>query len=279
VTQPGETGTDTTFAPAIMGAFRAGTQVLEDGLGKIQTEWDNMIRRIQDLIARVQQELDKSHWWDKLAEWFTDDIKDAVAKINKLVEEVRRKVDTILEAVRKAIHGSFPVLSLFDVGLNWGTKVDIPLSDMSPDMTGSGKIDSWRGPAKLTYEKRVQDQIDAVDNSVEKVKSTANWLARVAQANTAYMVELGDRIAEVVGALVAVVVDTAETASGALTQVIEALGHSSEFVGTVVVQETQYLSNLANRLAEVVTQITELATEYGDHRGLPGGKWPSPVNA
>jgi hypothetical protein len=146
-------------------------------------------------------------------------------------------------------------------------------------MTGSGKIDSWRGPAKLTYEKRVLDQIDAVTSTVGKVKATSGWLADVAEANTAYMVELGERAAEVVGALVAVVIDGAETASGAVTQIVITLQHLSEFIGTAVTQVLQYVLNLANRLAEVLKLINTLAVEYGDHTGLPGGKWPAPVNA
>jgi hypothetical protein len=123
-----------------------------------------------------------------------------------------------------------------------------------------------------------------IDGSLSAVTIVDGWWDAVGPHGVAAAVLSAYRFAQQKATtgrlvLVAVVVDTAETASGALTQVIEALGHSSEFVGTVVVQETQYLSNLANRLAEVVTQITELATEYGDHRGLPGGKWPSPVNA
>jgi hypothetical protein len=83
----------------------------------------------------------------------------------------------------------------------------------------------------------------------------------------------------VVGALVAVVVDGAETAAGAITQIVITLQHLSEFIGECVTQVLQYTVNLANRLAEVLKQITTLAGEYGDHTGLPGGRWPQPVNA
>jgi phage-related minor tail protein len=262
-----------------MSSYRTGVSVLEDGLAKIKKEWQNLIDRINGLLARVQHELNSDSIWASISEWFTDKIKDAVEQVHRLVEEIGKKVGQILDAVQKAVSGSVPVGSLFEVGLDWASKVNPPLSDMSPDMTGSGKIDSWRGPAKLTYEKRVADQIDAVDSTVGKVKATSAWLADVAQANTAYMVQLGERAAEVVGALVAVVIDGTETAGGAITQIVITLQHLSEFVGTCVTQILQYVLNLANRLAEVLKQITTLAGEYGDHTGLPGGKWPQPVNA
>jgi phage-related protein len=267
------------FAPEIMGLFRAGSSALQQGLAGIKKAWDDLINRINALLAAVQHELNSDSIWSSISEWFTSKIEDAVKKIQEVVEQIRQKVDQVLTAVQKAVNGSIPVGSLFEVGLDWGTKVNTPLSDMSPDMTGSGKIDSWRGPAKLTYEKRVEDQIDAVDNTVDKVKATSSWLADVAQANTAYMVSLGERASDVVGALVAVVIDGTETASGAITQVVITLQHCSELIGTAVTQIQDYLLNLANRLADVVKQITTLADEYGDHRGLPQGHWPQPVNS
>jgi len=276
MTQPGQ---DSEFAPLIMSSYRQGVSALEQGLAGIKREWQALIDRINALLKRVEHELNSDSIWATISEWWTSKIADAVEKVHRLVEEIGKKVNQLLDAVQKAVSGSVPVGSLFEVGLDWATKVNPPLSDLGPDMTGSGKIDNWRGPAKLTYEKRVQDQIDAVDSTVGKVKATSGWLADVAQANTAYMVQLGERAAEVVGALVAVVIDGTETAGGAITQIVITLQHLSEFIGTCVTQILQYVVNLANRLAEVLKQITTLAGEYGDHTGLPGGKWPQPVNA
>jgi len=275
MTQP---GTDSEFAPLIMKSYRTGVAALEEGLAGIQREWQALIDRINGLLSRLEHELNSDSPWATLVEWFSGDLDEAVGKVKRLVEEIGKKVGQILDAVRKGVSGSVPVGSLFQVGLDWATRVNPPLSDLAPDMTPSGKIDSWRGPAKLTFEKRVQDQIEAVEATVGKVKSTSGWLAEVAQANTAYMVQLAERAAEVVGALVAVVIDATETASGAITQIVITLQHLSEFIGTAVTQVLQYVVNLANRLAEVLKQITTLAGEYGDHLGLPGGKWPEPVN-
>ncbi len=276
MTQPGQ---DSEFAPMIMSGYRTGVAALEKGLDGIKREWQALIDRINALLARVEHELNNDSIWATISEWWTDKIADAVRAVHRLVEEIGTRVGQILDAVQKAVSGSVPVGALFQVGLDWATRVNPPLSELAPDMTPSGKIDSWRGPAKLTFEKRVQDQVDAVTSTVGKVKVTSGWLADVAQANTAYMVQLGERAAEVVGALVAVVVDGAETAAGAITQIVITLQHLSEFIGECVTQVLQYTVNLANRLAEVLKQITTLAGEYGDHTGLPGGRWPQPVNA
>jgi hypothetical protein len=277
-TTPGQTGTDATFAPAIMASFRTGVQVLESGVNGIRTEWNNLINAINQFLQRVHDALEADHWWEKLGEWFTDDIKDGLERIRQLIEQVRPKVGTILQAIETAVNGSVPVLSLFEVGLDWATKVNTPLSDLSPDLSPSGKIDSWRGPAHETYKIRVQDQSDAIDAVVGKVKSTSLWLADVAQANTAYIVELADRLAEIVGVLVAIVTDVGEASTGDIPAVQQAALHLSEFFGESTTQLAQYLTNLANRLAEVLQKITELAAEYGDHTGLPQGQWPHAVN-
>jgi uncharacterized protein YoxC len=269
---------DSDFAPLLMDAFREGVSALEQNVADIAREWQALIDRINGLLARVEHELRQDSIWSTVTEWFTEGIADAVRQIHALVEQIGAKVSQVLDAVRKAVDGSVPVGSLFQVGLDWATKVNPLLSGMAPDMTGSGKIDSWRGPAKLTYEKRVLDQIDAVENTVAKVQSTSAWLADVARANTAYMVELGERAAQLVGAFTTVVVDATETASGAVTQVVITLQHLSEFIGTAVTEILQYELNLAERLAEVLKQITTLAGEYGNHLGLPQGRWPQPVN-
>ncbi|MEV4637391.1 hypothetical protein AB0J80_08575 [Actinoplanes sp. NPDC049548] len=275
---PGQTGTAETFAPTTIGAFRAGVGVLEGGVAGVQREWNNLINAINAFLLRVQQALDGDHWWEKLAEWITDDIREGIERIRALIEESRGKVDAILQTTEKAINGSFPVLSLFEVGLDWATKVNTPLSDIGPDLSPtSAALYNWRGPAHEAYKIRVQDQGDAVGAVVDKVKATSLWLADVAQANTAYIVELADRVAEIVGVLIAITSDVAEAAAGDVPAVQQGALHLSEFFGECTTQLAQYLTNLAKRLAEVLQKITELAVEYGDHTGLPQGKWPQAV--
>lgn len=276
MTQPGH---QTEFAPLIMSNFRNGVSALEEGLAGVRHEWQSLVNRVSDLLARVEHELNDDSIWATISEWWTEKIAEAVRKVHRMVEQIGAKISQLLDAVQQAVSGAVPIGSLFEVGFNWATAVNPLLSDLGPDMTGSGKIDSWHGPAKVTYEKRVQDQIDAVESTVSKVKVTSAWLADVAQANTAYIVQIGERAAEVLGALAAVVVDGAETAGGAVTQIVITLQHLSELIGTAVTQVLQYVLNLANRLAEVLKQLNTLAGEYGDHTGLPGGKWPQSVNA
>ena len=145
--------------------------MLEASVEGIRTEWNNLINAINGFLQRVQAALEADHWWEKLGEWFTDDVKDSIGRVRELIEQARQKIDAILLTLEKAVNGSFPVLSLFKVGLDWATKVNTPLSDISPDLSPSGAIDNWRGPAHQTYTTRVQDQTDAVDAAVSKVKS------------------------------------------------------------------------------------------------------------
>jgi hypothetical protein len=276
---PGATGTDQTFAPALLGAFRAGVSVLDQGIQHIQDAWNGLINAVNGFIQRVNDYLDDRHFWQKPFDWLFDDLQEGCEKLRALIAQVQEKVNSILDTVQKSVNGSFPVFSLFDVGMDWGTKVKTPLSDISPDLTPSGKIDSWRGPAHETFKTRVQDQADAIDAVVGKVTATSTWLSSVAEANVDFVADLTSQVSDVVATLTAVGADVAEVAATDVAGVLQASNHASEGTGQAVSLILNYLASLASRLSGVVAQINELANEYGDHTGLPRGQWPQAVSA
>jgi hypothetical protein len=212
-------------------------------------------------------------------ELFTGDIEENLKTIKGMTEQVRDKVSEILTKAAEAVAGAVPVASLFSRGFELNDQVTRPLSGMYGEMTGSGEIDFWRGPAKLTYEKRVEDQQDAVNNATAKVKKLVEYLGQAGAGNMAYMASLGERLGEIYGSIVTAVVDLAATASGALTQAIALLAHFSEVIGTVAGQLVGYVSQLGARITEVLDQIMQLEAEKADLTGLtPDGMWPSPVS-
>jgi len=276
---PGATGTDQTFAPALLGAFREGVSVLEQGIQQIKAAWNGLINAVNGFIQRVNDYLDDRHFWQKPFDWLFDDLQEGCEKLKSVISQVQEKVNSILDTVQKSVNGSFPVFSLFEVGMDWGTKVKTPLSDISPDLTPSGKIDSWRGPAHETFKTRVQDQADAIDAVVGKVTATSAWLSNVAEANVDFVADLTSQVSDVVATLTAVGADVAEVAATDVAGALQASNHASEATGQAVSLILNYLASLASRLAGVVAQINELANEYGDHTGLPQGQWPRAVNA
>src|SRR4051812_41754942 len=66
---PGATGTDETFAPALLGAFRDGVSVLEQGIQHIQDAWHVLIDAVNGFIQRVNDYLDDRHFWQKPFDW------------------------------------------------------------------------------------------------------------------------------------------------------------------------------------------------------------------
>jgi len=276
---PGATGTDQTFAPALLGTFRSGVSVLEQGIQQIKDAWNGLINAVNGFIQRVNDYLDDRHFWQKPFDWLFDDLKEGCEKLKAVISQVQEKVNSVLDTVQKSVNGSFPVFSLFEVGMDWATKVKTPLSDISPDLTPSGKIDSWRGPAHETFKTRVQDQADAIDAVVGKVTATSTWLSSVAEANVDFVADLASQVSDVVATLTAVGADVAEVAATDVAGALQASNHASEGTGQAVSLILNYLASLASRLAGVVAQINELANEYGDHTGLPQGQWPQAVNA
>ncbi|GAA2506311.1 hypothetical protein [Winogradskya humida] len=101
----------------------------------------------------------------------------------------------------------------------------------------------------------------------------------MADANVTFVSNLTDQVADVVATLTAVGGDVAEAAATDPAAVLQASNHATEGAGDAVAMVLKYLGSLAARLASVVAQINELATEYGDHTGLPQGQWPQAVNA
>jgi hypothetical protein len=272
-------GGGTEFAPGTLGAFRTAVKLVEAGLEQLKKGWEDLVDAVNGLLGRVQDWLNSDSVWATVVEWWTSEIGEAVAAIRAKIEEIKPKIIAFLTKIQQAVNGSVPVVSLFQVALDWGTKVDPPLSELAPDMTGSGKIDNWRGPAKLTYEKRVADQIEASDTAVAKVKATANWLGDVGTGNAMYMASLAELVCPLANQIVALALNIAETAAGAVTQVVITLETVSAAVGQAVEMELTYAIRLGSRFAEVLGQIEQLATEWGDHSGLPGGQWPQSVKA
>jgi len=277
-TTPGA-GNGTEFAPQTLGGFRLAVKLVEEAITMLKKAWEDLVDAVDQLLKRAQDWLNSDSVWATVVEWCTGEIDDAVVRIRAAMATIGPMVTAILTKMQKAVEGSVPVLPLFEAALDWGTKIDPPLSELAPDMTGSGKIDSWRGPAKLTYEKRVADQIDAVDAVVGKVKATANWLGEVGMGNTEYMGSLAGLMAELANELTRMILNVAVVGGGAITQAAFTLERAVDLIGRAVATEATYTANLGTRLAQVIEQIEKLATEWGDHSGLPGGAWPQSVKA
>jgi phage-related protein len=276
VTSPGDSSA---YTPISVRAFDNAVDLIEQLINKIRTELNNLINRINAFITKVQKELNDS-WVDSFFEWFTDDISDGLDKIRENMGTAKSKINELLEKAEKSVAGSVPVGSLFSRAFELGNTVNRQLTGMYGDMTGSGQIDFWRGPAKITYEKRVGDQQDAVTNASEKVESLAAFLGDAATANMTYMADLGARMGEIYGALTTTCIDLVAAGAGAITQVMDALAHFSEVIGTAVSQVIGYMTALGARIAEVLNQILALETAKSDLTGLTSdGKWPAPVSA
>ncbi|MFC0007725.1 hypothetical protein [Micromonospora siamensis] len=268
----------TEFAPNIMSAFRKGVDLVEDVLRRIREGWDKLVASVNSLLKRVEDELDNDSIWATISEWWTEKIASAVRKIHELMETIGKEVSNALQRLEYAFQGSVPIGSLFETGFQFTTGVLTPLSEIGNDMGGGHNLAYWQGPTKEVYTQEVERQTKAVDASVGKVKATSQWLADVATANTAYIVEVGEHYAAVAGAITSTAIDISETAAGAVTQAPFALQEFSSLIGTAVSEGMSYLLNLGKRLAEVIQSINTLANEIADHSGeLNGGRWPQSV--
>lgn len=267
------------YIPLSIGKFEEAVDLVEALTAKIRTKFDELIRLIDRFIRGALNELAES-WLGRIVELFTDKVRDGLDQIRRLVGEARSQITQLLDHAQTSIAGSVPVASLFVRAYDLVNKVNRPLTGLHGEMTGSGQIDFWRGPAKETYEKRVATQQQAVVSASEKVEALASYLGAAATANMTYLANLGERLSEVYGAVVAACVDVAAVGVGAITQVMDALAHFSEVIGTAAAEVVGYITTLGARISEVLTQILALETARSDLIGLtPDGRWPAPVSA
>ncbi|GAA2511495.1 hypothetical protein [Winogradskya humida] len=275
---PTPPATSSSYTPVAIEAFRKAVELVQELITKIR---DELVKLINGVNAFMQSAVDavNDSILGGVINFFTGDLEDNLKTIKAATEQVRDKISEILTKASEAVAGAVPVASLISHGFDINDKVTRPLTGMYGDMTGSGEIDFWRGPAKDTYEKRVQDQQDAVTNATAKLKKLVEYLGQAGAGNMAYMASLGERLGEIYGSIVTAVIDLGATAAGALTQAVALLAHFSEVIGTVATQIVGYAATLGARITEVLDQILQLEAEKADLTGLTSdGMWPSPVS-
>jgi phage-related protein len=275
---PPAPATSSSYTPVAIEVFHKAVQLVEELIKKIRDELTKLINGVNLFMQAAVDKVNDSILGG-VVEFFTGDIEANLKKIRQMTEQVRDKVSEILTKAAESVAGAVPVASLFSRGFDINNQVTRPLSGMYGEMTGSDEIDFWRGPAKNTYEKRVQDQQDGVTNATAKVKKLVEYLGEAGAGNMAYMASLGERLGEIYGSIVTACVDLAATAAGALTQAMALLAHFSEVIGTAAGQIVGYISQLGARITEVLNQILQLEAEKADLTGLTAdGMWPSPVS-
>lgn len=274
------TDADDTFASGLLVTFRTGINLLETGVRNIHTAWDKLTLAVEQFLEAIRKKVEDDYWWSNVVEWFTDEIAGALKAFQSAIKVAREKVGEILGKLEKTLNGSVPVMSLFQVGLDWSTKVSINLSPITPDVTQSGGIDSWHGPAHDTYKTREAEQNEAVGQAVDQVKGISTWLSDVATANVHFVTDLLTQVGGIVEKIVEVTADVGEAAATSdPLSAQEAANDLSTLLGKFASNIIAYLASLGNRLADVLSLIGEVAREHSDSSAFPGSHWPKAVNS
>jgi hypothetical protein len=263
----------------ILAVYERATQMLQEMFELVHQAWDQLITAVQDLLNRAQHFLNSDSIWSTIVQKFTGDIVDAIDVITALITKAGVEVDKIFTILEQGSANAIPVTALFQTALTMNTTILSGFSGLSADFTGHGDIDAWRGPAKISFDNRVKDQIGAADAVTAKVKTTAGWLAGVGASNTAYVTNLGHMGSELAGQLVTAAIDAIETAASSLPSYIIALQHLSEVIGTAVANTINWALDLNQHFAETLGKIIELTGDTHDDSNLgEDGTWPTAAN-
>ena len=260
----------------ILGVYRQAVDLLQETLTKVQDAWNQLMDAVQGLLNRAASFLNNDSVWSTIVQKFTHDIVDAIEAVNSLISKIRPLVDKLFEALRKAADNSVPVFSLFETAITYSHEIVDQISGISADMTAYGDIDGWRGPAKISYEKRVADQIGAADAATAKVEATSRWLGEVGTMNTSYMTNIAHMGAELAGQFVTAAIDAAETAAGSIPSYVITLQHLSEFIGTAVQHQIDWVIDLQQHFVNALNQVNDLQNDTSDKTGFGRDyTWPA----
>lgn len=267
----------------ILAVYEAATDMLHAMVQSLQQAWDGVVDAVRDLLQRAQHFLNSDGLWSTIAQRFTHYVTDAIEAVVGLMNQLQPEVDKVFATLETCADNSIPVVSLFRTALTLNTTILDGVSGLSADMgpdpasdaNGYGDIQAWRGPAKLAFDKRVGDQMEAADSLSEKVKATSSWLAEVGASNTAYLTNLGHMAAELVGKLAAVAIGAGETAGGDLPQYVTTLQDFSDVIGTAVAHTLDWALDLNQHFSDALDQIEKLTADTHDRSGIgTGGAWP-----
>lgn len=274
-------GTSTEFAPNLLGTFRTIISGLDSAIDNVQQTWNMVIAKVNQLIEACVKKLNDENWFSQVVDYFSKKVENALIKIKQIVNSISTIVNQVLTKGRDVLTHSVPVMSLFETGLDWSSKIKKPVSLINADLDDEvSDIDNWRGPAHDTYVERAAAQEKALDSSTEKAGDLSSWLSKVANANINYVKELVDLALELIakftetGTNVGIAAGTADVLSAQ-----QAVNDASETAGKVVEALLKAATTLASHFGEVVDEINDLANTYYDFSAFPGEKWPKTVKS
>ena len=259
--------------PRVLALFRKAVELLEKLVEEIRDDWNHLLNEVNAFLARASQEV-RSSIWTRIVEWWTNEVAETLDAIRRKLQEVQAGVDKILTTLQNAIAGAIPVGPLFERAMTYVTTLNRELSELSGDMSGSIDLVYWRGPARESYDIKLRDQVNAVQNTHEKARETGTWLALVGKENMTYLAELADRVAAIMGPFAAAIANASQATVGNAPQALFALHSLSEVIGQAVTETLQYAINLTRRLSTVAEQIITLEESRDNNAGLSKGSWP-----
>ena len=141
---PGATGTDQTFAPALLGTFRDGVSVLEQGIQQIKDAWNGLINAVNGFIQRVNDYLDDRHFWQQPFDWLFDGLQEGCEKLKAVISQVQEKVNSVLDVADPTSQVSDVVATLTAVGAD---VAEVAATDVAGALQASNHASEGTGQA------------------------------------------------------------------------------------------------------------------------------------
>jgi len=244
------------------------TSAIENAVRQIEEIGDQMVDDFNALVDKFND----NAWWLGASGAVG---AAALLVLSDQLEDIKDKLDEILDIVGEVLAHYTPVISLINISFHWLDAVKRPVSGMSPVITGfaDANLAYWTGGTADYYNRKVvPPQNDAVMELSGKAGFISEWLYGIALTNVEYATEL----AEVVGTLAGKVAE-AVIKAGSIIDIPFAINDLASLVGELVRSSVTNLTGIADRVTEAGENVRQIVSDRVDESKFPGGVWPQAV--
>lgn len=197
-----------------------------------------------------------------------------LAIAQRMLAELRRIIEAVLQAVRYVMEHYGPVAALTIGSFGWVRNVAGPMSGIQSDMAVNSQpnFELWEGDAAEYYWKRITEQEAAAGHLAENAQFIGDWLQKILQENVAYVEGLVLMVVDLAAALVKAAVE-----AGTIIGIPLAIDTLKKEIDAIIKAVGAHIVAAGDRFMAALGNAHDIASRIAENQNLPGGSWPHAV--
>ncbi len=168
-------------------------------------KFERLLMKLKKLVKKILKAFKKlvenvRQWWTYIIDSFSP---STAYLISRALNAIADGINKVIRYVRKMLKHSVPVVSLIYAGYDWVSRVMGPTSEIHKQIKATEHetpdIGSWRSDASAAYEKRKQEQLEALDAIKANANDVSKYLIDLAKANVSFAGKLASHLVKLAG--------------------------------------------------------------------------------